>query len=334
MFDARTRRRLKSSAILFVVWVLAAGCSSGKGGSASNLASSTATTPAPSSGVASATASTVGPLPGTVPPTVAQSGSPASPPGSVGQNADPNAFDPADFPTTVSSVNQWFPLTPGYQSVRQGAVNKGSRRLPHRRVYTVTSTTKEIAGVRAVLVLDQDIDADEVAEQAIDYLAEDTQGNVWYLGSYTEAYEGGQFVNAADAWLADVKGGKPGVLMMANPTTDTPPYSQADVPGEGVTTAKVVKTGESLCVPFDCYTNVLVIQEGGSENTYFAAGVGGIRTEPKSGKPQETEELVNLTQLTAQGLAELSAEALRLDEHARTEASDVFGSSSHAEQTS
>jgi hypothetical protein len=332
MFDVARRRRLLSSATVLVGGVLVAGCSSGGTGSSASLESSTVTNPAAVTLPASTAPSPA--APGTVPPTVGSASPPTSAPASAGENADPDAFDSGNFPAEVTAVNQWLPLTPGYQSVRQGAVNKGSRRLPHRRVYTVTNVTKEIAGVRARLVLDQDIDADEVAEQALDYLAEDKQGNVWYLGSYTEAYEGGQFVNAEDAWLAGVNGGKPGVLMMANPTTDTPPYSQADVPGEGVTTAKVVKTGESVCVPLKCYTNVLVIQEGGSENTYFAPGVGGIRTEPKSGRPQETEELVNLTQLTGQGLAELSAEALRLDEHARSEASDVFGDSSPAEQTS
>ena len=146
----------------------------------------------------------------------------------VGTNADPKHFDPAAFGPDLVDINPWFPLTPGYQSVREGGVNKGSRRLPHRRVYTVTDVTKVINGVKTVLVLDQDFDGGELAEQALDYLAEDNQGNVWYLGSYTEAYEGGQFVNANDAWLAGVNGGKAGILMMTNPQTDTPTYAQAD----------------------------------------------------------------------------------------------------------
>jgi len=231
-------------------------------------------------------------------------------------------------------MNPWLPLTPGYQSVREGAVNKGSRRLPHRRVYTVTDATKEIAGVPAVLVLDQDFDGGELAEQAIDYLAMDSQGNVWYLGSYTEAYEGGQFVNANDAWLAGIDGAEAGVLMMADPQVGLPPYPQATVPGEGTATAEVIDQGQSVCVPFKCYEDVLVIQEDESENTFFARGAGGIKLEPVSGDPQETEELINLTQLSAQGLAELSGEAVRLDEHARSEAGDVFGDSAVATRPS
>ena len=234
----------------------------------------------------------------------------------------------------VTSTNKWLPLTPGYQSVRQGFVNSGSRRLPHRRVFTVTDVTKEIGGMRAVLVLDQDFDGGEIAEQAIDYLAEDARGNVVYLGSYTESYEGGEFVNATDAWLDGVKGGEKGILMPADPRTGTPRYTEANVPGEGAATAQVVKTGQRTCVPFKCYTDVLVIQEG-DENKHFAPGVGGIKTGPRSGGgAQETEEMINLTQLSPQGLAEISAEALKLDRHAAIEAKDVFGGSAAAARPS
>jgi hypothetical protein len=83
-------------------------------------------------------------------------------------------------------------------------------------------------------------------------------------------------------------------------------------------------------VPFKCYKGVLVIEEDGSENKYFAPGVGGIKTEPKGGGEQETEDLINLTQLRRRGLAELSKEALKLDRHARSTVPDVFGSSRRA----
>jgi hypothetical protein len=235
--------------------------------------------------------------------------------------------------STATGANRWFPLKPGYQSVRLGAVNRGSRRLPHRRVYTVTDVSKVISGVHAVLVLDQDFDGGQIGEQALDYLAEDERGNVWYLGSYTEAYEGGRFVNANDGWLDGVKGGQAGIYMPAEPKVGMPPYAQEHAPGDDPTIAKVVESGIRKCVPLECYSDVLVIEEGGSENKYFAPGVGGILTEPKSkGGEEETERLVNLTQLTPGGLAELSAEALKLDRHAATTVPDVFGASQPAQR--
>ncbi|MDP9231145.1 MAG: hypothetical protein M3O73_00080 [Actinomycetota bacterium] len=214
----------------------------------------------------------------------------------------------------------------------KGFVNVGGRRLPHVRVVTVTDVTKMIDGVRAVLVLDQDFDGGQLSEQAVDYLAEDVGGNVWYVGSYTEAYEGGQFLSATDAWLAGVNGAVPGLYLPGNPMTGTPPFYQTKIPGGETTTAQVVKVGQKTCVPFKCYTGVVVIQEQGSENKYWAPGVGGILTEPLSGTAQETEELVNITQLSSKALAELSAEALKLDRNAATRAPSVFGGSAPAKR--
>jgi hypothetical protein len=218
-------------------------------------------------------------------------------------------------------------MVPGVQSVMKGFVNVGGRRLPHVRVTTITDVIKKVDGVRAILVLDQDFDGGQLSEQAIDYLAEDEGGNVWYVGSYTEAYEGGQFLNAEDAWLAGVNGAVPGLYLPANPKTGTPPFYQTKIPGGEQSTAQVVDVGQRKCVPFKCYTDVVVIQEQGAENKYWAPGVGAILTEPVSGTAQEVEELVNITQLSSKAAAELSSEALRLDRNASVYVPSVFGGS-------
>ncbi len=85
-------------------------------------------------------------------------------------------------------------------------------------------------------------------------------------------------------------------------------------------------------MPFKCYTDVVVVQEQSSENKYWAPGVGGILTEPLSGAAQEIEELVNIKQLSATGLAELSAEVLKLDRNAAVYVPSVFGGSKPAKR--
>ena len=252
----------------------------------------------------------------------------------TGPQAGPASGGQPPATTAETGTNPLFPLTPGFQSVRQGFVNKGSRRLSHRLVLTVTDVTKVIEGFRTIAVLDQDFDGGELAEQSLDWFAVAKDGNVRYLGSYTETYEGGRFVNATDAWLGGVKGARSGILLPATPQTGTPEFTQAVVPGEGAAKAKVVKTGERKCVPFKCYDGVVVLEENEEELKWFAPGVGGILTEPLSGGSQETEELVNVTQLSPQGLAELSNEAVKLDQHARTVAKDVYGASAPAARTS
>jgi hypothetical protein len=251
----------------------------------------------------------------------------------AGTSATPGNFVPSAFGNPAKGANRWLPLKPGLQVISRGGVSRGNRRLEHIRVQTVTDVSKRINGVRTVIILDQDFDGGQIAEQALDFLAEDKQGNVWYLGSYTESYEGGQFVNAEDAWLAGVNGAKPGILMHARPRAGAGSYYQYQVPGLESPTAQIAKVGQSKCVPFKCYKGVVVVQEG-SEYKYYAPGVGHIRTEPNySGGEQETEELINVRVLSARGLAELSAEALKLDRHARETMSIVFGRSSAAKRT-
>jgi hypothetical protein len=183
-----------------------------------------------------------------------------------------------------------------------------------------------------MVALDQDFDGGELAEESLELLSLDKNGNVLYLGSYTEAYEGGQFVNSTDAWLSGIRGGKSGILVPGHPQVG-PSFTQAVVPGEGPATARVVKTGEKKCVPFRCFSNVVVVEENGAELKYYAPGVGGILTMPLSDQPRETEELINVTTLSKTGLDEISAEVIKLDQHARIVSGDVYGHSTPARRT-
>jgi hypothetical protein len=250
--------------------------------------------------------------------------------------AKADRFDPANFlANPARGANRWDPMTPGRQSVREGRVTIGHRRLTHRRVYTVTDVTKRIDGVRAAVVIDQDFNGGQLAEQALDYLVEDKNGTVWYLGSYTETYEAGKFVNAADGWLAGNRGWAPGIMMKAHPVAGSSYYATRS-PDRGTSTSQVVKAGVTKCVPLRCYRDTVVIQEGAPDETeykYYAPGVGGILTEPHyKGKKQETELLVNATVLSPSVLAEIGREVLKVDRHARAVMPSVFGRSDPAKR--
>lgn len=225
--------------------------------------------------------------------------------------------------------NPWLGLTPGKQTIRKGLVNVGHRRVEHIRTYTVTDVRKKIDGVMATAVLDVDFDAGETAEAAIDYLAADKLGNIWYLGSYTESYEGGRFVSALDAWLAGVNGGQPGILVPADPKVGMR-FFRDQLPGDEPDIGRVLSRNASACVPYRCFKHVLLLEEPGADEwKYYVAGVGGIWTRPvdKNDPVQETELLVNVKVLTPQGLSEISNQVVRLDRHARTTAPSAFGKS-------
>jgi hypothetical protein len=308
----RLRRKALAIAAAFAVAPVAAACSAG---------ASPQTAPSPENPTPSQVAATT--------PTPSAAATTASPePSSTAvqkANANYKKFDPKNFGDAIGGQNSWYPLVPGTQTLRNGSITRGSRKLKHQLRVTVTDVVKEVDGVQTVAVLDQDIDAGQVGEASLDYLAQDKSGNVWYLGSYTELYEGGQFVNSVDAWLAGKKGAKPGVWMMADPKEGMK-YVQMHNSRETIR-SEVDKVDDRKCVPFKCFKS-LVILEDGTEFKYFGPGVGHIATEPNySGGEQEKEELVNVVKLTPKGLAEFSAEALKLDKHARKEAKSVFGNS-------
>ena len=310
----RFRRKVLAVAGAFVVASAAAACSAGT--SAQTPSPAESPEPTPVAATTSASSPTASP---TSSPTAVQK-----------VNANYKKFDPKNFGEPIGDLNKWFPLVPGTQTLRDGSITRGSRKLKHELRVTVTDVTKEVNGVQTVLVLDQDIDARQVGEASIDYLAQDKFGNIWYLGSYTEIYEGGQFVNSNDAWLAGKRGAKPGIWMLTDPKKGMK-YVQMQSSRETIR-AEVDDVSDRKCVPFKCF-NSLRILEDGSEFKYFAPGVGHIATEPNySGGEQEIEELVNVVKLKSKGLAEMSAEALKMDKHARQEAKSVFGNSDPAQR--
>jgi hypothetical protein len=258
--------------------------------------------------------------------------SPAAPP----RHFTLASFSAANFVSRTVPVNRWLPARPGLQWLRVGTTEIGHRAVPHRVLSTVTDVVKTIDGVRAVAVLDQDIDAGQITQESIDWWAQDRSGNVWSLGSYTEEYEGGRFSLRRDAWLAGVQGGTPGILMPADPSPRAPAWTIAKPPGADPDAAQAVALGQRECVSFNCYSGVVVIREGkasalNNEFKFYAPGTGQILNSPQRfSHHKDVESLANMIQLTPAGLAELSAEALRLEHHARVTSSDVYGRSAPA----
>jgi hypothetical protein len=243
-------------------------------------------------------------------------------------------FDPANFVEPTTSTNRWHPLHPGIQWVRQGTTEVGSREVPHQVISTMTDVIREIDGVPAIAMLDEDTDAGELAQASIDYFSLDKDGNVWLMGSYTAEYSGGKFTNSEDSWLGSSEGSEPGILMPADPDSSTPPWVIGlESDGKG-TAGEVVETGASECVEFACYDDVLIVREGeigalDNEFKYYAPDVGQILNSPRrDSRHKDREALVNLTELSPAGLDEMSAEVLSLEERARESDPALFATPS------
>lgn len=241
-------------------------------------------------------------------------------------------FDPANFVDPRQDTNPYHPLKPGLQWVRAGTTEVGSRVVPHAIITTMTDVMRVIDGVPTIAMLDESTDSDEVSQESIDYLALDKDGNVWILGGYTEDYEGGQYTNTDSAYLGAGNGAEVGVLAPAQVDANTPRWFIGAAPEEKASVGTPMKVGSRECVPFGCYDNVRVVQEGNvgapdNENKFYAPGVGVINNIPLDASlHQDTFDLRNFVELSPKGLAEASQTVLDLEEHARTTSPDVFGS--------
>lgn len=242
------------------------------------------------------------------------------------ETLDRNNFD---NPTTID--NEWFPLRPGTQWVYEGVTEEAGQQIPHRVIFTVTDLTKVIDGVRTIVVWDQDYSSGELVETELAFFAQDNNGTVWHLGQYPEVYEFGKLVEAP-AWISGLKGARAGISMKAEPQLGAPSYSQGWGPAVNWTDrAQLAEMGRQTCVPFNCYEDVLVIEEFSREEPnafqlkYYARGVGNVRVGWKGADAtKETLELVDFVQLSPEALAEVRAQALELERRAYEISKEVY----------
>ena len=160
-----------------------------------------------------------------------------------------------------SSITRGYRLKPGTQLVYEGDTEDNGVMVPHRLVITVSDMTKVINGVRSVITFDEDFKQGQMVESELAFYAQDKKGNVWRMGEHPEEYQNGEYVEAP-TWFAGVNGSVPGIEMLGSPTVGTPSYSQGWAPSvEFTDRGKVAQVGQQVCVPADCYNDVLVIDE-------------------------------------------------------------------------
>ena len=159
--------------------------------------------------------------------------------------------------------------------------------------------TKRIAnGIDARAVRDVVTQDGEVTEAGYDWYAQDSAGNVWYLGEEVKEYENGK-VKATSGWEAGVDGAQPGVVMPAKPQVGVT-YRQMYVAGEDEDRAEVLSTDEQVGSPAGHFTDAVTIKDSSpleprvSEYKLFARGVGLVRAFEVSGGSSH-EELLSYT---------------------------------------
>lgn len=204
------------------------------------------------------------------------------------------AYDPEIDPTMFSSTvdNQYFPLVPG--TVFEYDVLETTETV----TVTVTDQLETVMGIPCVVVHDVAKVEGEIVEDTFDWYAQDAEGNVWYFGEDTTAFDGGQ-TSKEGSWTAGVDGAKPGIVALANPQVGDS-YRQEFLEGEAEDEAEVLDLDASITVPFGSFTGCLKtkdftrLEPDVFEHKYYCPGVGQVAAELASGG-EEHEYLVEVT---------------------------------------
>jgi hypothetical protein len=201
----------------------------------------------------------------------------------------PAQLDPADFTTKID--NPYWPMKPGSRWLyREGKA---------RDVLTVTGRTKKIMGIEAVVVHDVLSEDGEVMEDTFDWYAQDSSGNVWYMGEDTKELEGGKVVSTEGSWEAGVDGAQPGVIVPAKPEVGMT-YRQEYYKGEAEDAGEVLSLDARETVPYGSFDGLLETKDYSPlepkvvEHKYYAKGVGPILAITVSGG-SDREELIRFS---------------------------------------
>jgi hypothetical protein len=163
----------------------------------------------------------------------------------------------------------------------------------------VTTDTKVLIGVTTVVVHDVATAGGATIEDTLDYFAQDAEGNVWYFGEDTTAFEGKK-ASTAGSWRAGVGGALPGIVMPAHPAAGTPGYRQEFDRGNAEDMGQIAATGRSAHTPFGDLTNVVVTNDWSPlepttfEQKFYAPNIGLV-AEATSGDQTETIELIEFS---------------------------------------
>jgi hypothetical protein len=226
---------------------------------------------------------------------------PASPSGvpTLPTGADPVNLDPADFSADIT--NPYWPMKPGTRWVYRGT-EKGE---PSQDIVIVaTTSTKKLAnGITARVVRDTARVNGHIIEDTLDWYAQDSAGNVWYMGEQTAEFEKGKIISRAGSWEAGKDGALPGILIPARPQVGQQ-YRQEYKRGEAEDNGQVLATNHLVEVAAGQYKGALVTMDTSTiepdvvEFKFYAPEVGPLLALDISGGAGR-EELVKIDKAAA-----------------------------------
>jgi hypothetical protein len=184
-------------------------------------------------------------------------------------------LDPADFSADIT--HPLWPMKPRTRWTYREIETDGS--VTDGVVIATTKTQKLTSGITARVVRDTARQDGKIVEDTIDWYAQDSAGNVWYLGERTAEFENGKIVSRQGSWEGGANDAQPGILLPAQPRVGQH-YRQEYLKGEAEDKADVLATDELVQVPAGRYRHALLTKDTSTiepnvvEYKLYARGAG------------------------------------------------------------
>jgi hypothetical protein len=221
-------------------------------------------------------------------------------------------FSAATFVPGAPIDNTYYPLVPG--TIRRYEADVVDPDEPEGETEElviedfVTFNTVIVNGVTAREVRAREFIDGLLIEDTRDWFAQDTAGNVWYLGETTTEFEyddeGNQIGSSTEgSWRAGENGAQAGFIMPANRTVGFNYFQEHAPNDDALDHATIVALDESITVPAGSFDDVLDTTESSTadpdefEHKFYAPGVGLILIEEDfvGGEPLNSIPLVEVT---------------------------------------
>ena len=153
-------------------------------------------------------------------------------------------IDPGQFVPGIH--NPLAPFRVGSRWVYQKKTEEGIERIEVK----VLDETRQILGIECTVVRDRVWLDGTLVEDTVDWVAQDVEGNVWYMGEIAKTFGDGLLRSLDGSWEAGVDGAKPGFWMKGAPR-EGELYRQEWLPGEAEDVVEVLSLDAEVdSVPF------------------------------------------------------------------------------------
>ncbi len=185
----------------------------------------------------------------------------------------------AKFSSSTIITNPYYPATAGKKYIYEGTTPDGLERVEEERL----SSIKTILGISCIIVNFKAYINGNLVEEAWDWYAQDTLGNLWYFGEAVDNYHSnGTIKDHAGSWEAGVDGAQPGMIMPANPQVGMK-YREEYYFNHAEDEAEITATGQTITIPFGTFSNCIMtknftaLEPDANENKYYAPGIGLLK---------------------------------------------------------